>query len=831
MSDLADFVLDFCRAFGGIVESPAYGVRDVLLPEAVAAQLGVEPLQRFAFDEDATGATFTRLSYGHPLVERMVELAAASPACARLFITDVRLDKTGLPALARAALSLPNASLVEVPHAAETRALFRLVRFNFRAALISDEKHEQLTTVLMDAQTGAAVPDFTPAEALRLMEAPAFAGLPVAPVAGSWFQPAGRAAGEVAASTDPLTPELLSVLLDRAAQAAAEALAGSLATLRERAARLLELDRARLDAYYADLERDQEGRLARAADEARRGSLEGKLAATRADHAAKLADAEAKYRLRLELELVNLAVIAQPKLMLTMRAENRQAGVTRPVVWDPLRRVIEPWTCDVCGRANAKLFLCANGHLACDRCLAPQCVDCKRVYCSACAVELTTCSVCGRPVCQRSLTRCAECGRGTCREHAGQCHASVPALPSGQVSPDVEPSAARVSETAEPPAPRRARAARPAPANPAPGRPSRPARERAVKPAPRGDYRLQVEVRTDEPLVAAFVLTQDDGEIAQRSWRLVPRGLQVACFCERGLKCPWAHKVLPLEPPGRVEAQLQGEIDRFRAEYRIPPYRAGTYTWERGEFIRLPRLRLRGEWKDRNRTGPAAATGVVDATPPTAAPIRYPEWLLELESAEAERVMPEVERFVQTAFGWLVYEGALPANELAALTAPLAQPGQWYAAERALGLFRAEPHFRVARGNIVSLDQVDHPLKVIKEKAARGLAPRPLTAEELLAAASGPLPLTPREQEIEQALNRRASGRIYLRSVQGLMRNATEPGQLVQSLLDLCAPASEAEARELVALLGELWNATPRYELRGRTPDEVRGRGVGASSP
>src|SRR6266567_7198181 len=113
MSDLADFVLDFCRAFGGIVEPPAYGVHDVLLPEAVAAQIGIEPLQHFAFNEDATGAAVTRLGYGHPLVERMVEVAAASPACARLYITDVRLDKTGLPALAHAALSLSNASLVE----------------------------------------------------------------------------------------------------------------------------------------------------------------------------------------------------------------------------------------------------------------------------------------------------------------------------------------------------------------------------------------------------------------------------------------------------------------------------------------------------------------------------------------------------------------------------------------------------------------------------------------------------------------------------------------------------------------------------------------------
>jgi hypothetical protein len=603
MSDLADFVLDFCRAMGGIVEPPAYGVYDVLLPEVVATQLGVEPLQRFAFDEQASGAGVTPLSYGHPLVERMVDLVATTPASTRLYITDLRLEKTGLPELARAAIFLPNASLVEVTRVAETRALFRMVRFNFRAALISDEKHELLTTVLMDAQTGAAMPDFTPAEALLLTETPAYIGLAPAPVTGSWFQP-NTVSGSGTVRPDPLSSELLPALLSRASQAAAEALTAPLATQRARAARLLELDRARLDDYYADLEHDLERRLARAADETRHSGLEGKLGATRADHAAKLADAEAKYKLRLELDLVNLAVIAQPKVMLSMRAENRQAGVTRPVVWDPLRRAIEPWTCDVCGRASPKLFLCASGHLACDRCLAPQCVDCKRVYCAHCPAELTTCSVCGRPVCLKSLTHCAECGRGTCREHAGQCHASQAQATSDPSAADKAPGTLAAAETAEQPARRLARAARTT-ADTAATRPSPPARERKSQPlADRPIYRLQVEVRTDEPLVVAFVLAQDGAEVAQRSWRATPASLQVACFCERRSRCPWANKVLPLESPARVEAQLQAEIDRFRIEYHIPPFRAGIYTMAPyGEFIRLQRLELHGAWKDRSRLG------------------------------------------------------------------------------------------------------------------------------------------------------------------------------------------------------------------------------------
>ena len=145
MPDLADFVLDFCRAHSAVVEPPAYGVYDVLLPDTVAAQLGIEPFQRFAFDEPAAAEGATVIAYGHPLAERMIELTRAAPACARFYINDVRLDKSGLAALARAALAFPNANLVEVPRTLETRALFRYVRFNFEAASVSDEKREQLS--------------------------------------------------------------------------------------------------------------------------------------------------------------------------------------------------------------------------------------------------------------------------------------------------------------------------------------------------------------------------------------------------------------------------------------------------------------------------------------------------------------------------------------------------------------------------------------------------------------------------------------------------------------------------------------------------------------
>ena len=143
-----------------------------------------------------------------------------------------------------------------------------------------------------------------------------------------------------------------------------------------------------------------------------------------AERRLKLADAEDRYRLRTELELVTTQVIVQPKLTLDVQIVDRGTFVQRRIVWDPLLHCIEPLRCDVCGLPGMRLHLCNGGHLAHSDCLLEQqCVNCKRVYCRLCQEQMSTCVVCGRPVCLISLNICSECGRGTCREHRWLCHA------------------------------------------------------------------------------------------------------------------------------------------------------------------------------------------------------------------------------------------------------------------------------------------------------------------------------------------------------------------------------------------------------------------------
>jgi hypothetical protein len=323
--------------------------------------------------------------------------------------------------------------------------------------------------------------------------------------------------------------------------------------------------------------------------------LEDKLAASQVERETKLADIEAKYRLRVELELINLQVIVQPKILLPVRAGNRTATVERTVAWNPLLHRIEPLPCDVCGRSATRLMVCSSGHLAHEDCLqAEQCVDCKRVYCQLCGDRMARCVVCDRPVCVASLNRCSVCQRATCREHVGLCHAAdgeparlpppappkpAPPLPVGEAE----------EKPAHPPSPPRSKEKRKT------ARVTRrPVKKPSSIPTP---YKIEVYAEPDVPVVNAFVLAKGKKQFAVRSWKLTDDGLLVTCRCEKWYRCPADGMVLePVDPAG-IEVQIEEQIEALRREYGVAARRVFRYAFVRSEMRQVTRVVLRGEWK------------------------------------------------------------------------------------------------------------------------------------------------------------------------------------------------------------------------------------------
>lgn len=587
VSSLRDFVVNYCQMAGGIIESPEYGIDEVLLPEQVAARWGVDAFQRFRFSaaSDISGAASaaTYLYYGHPLVEAMVDEVRRRPADSLFFINPLRVEKPGLNELVEK-LTFANAR----PTAGDVQRnrLYHYVCFNFKASLISDEKRELLVPLWMHVQGGNRVSAQEILANTSLDTEPGYPNLDAA-------SPGWRT---VKSNEDILSAETLSALLQRARLAILDEINPTIEAARARSLRFLDLDRARLNDYYDHLQGDLVNRLSRA-DNERRPSLEAKLAALQVERGSKLMDAEQKYCLRLDLELINLAIIVQPKIEVEVEIRKRGVEARRRIAWDPVRHILELPVCDVCSRPGEGLALCESGHLAHAACLAPQCVDCKRAFCARCVEKIHVCVVCDSPVCVHSLVRCPTCGRETCQSHPGLCHAA-----GGQPQKVITAAPATVeplSPKAETPTPGAVRPTKPSAKN---GKaktqpPSKKTRSPAIQTKTTTAQQIQVEIETTIPMVRAYALSRGR-QVALRIWELDEQGILVYCRCEKGPACLANQMAYRPAPADQIEAQLIRLIHKYAEEYRVPDKKISYLRMTGGGVYEARRLNLPAIWKD-----------------------------------------------------------------------------------------------------------------------------------------------------------------------------------------------------------------------------------------
>ncbi len=605
--DLGKFVLGYLEEAGSVVMPPEFDSYEVLMPDEVAHKLALDPYAHLTFaTSPPTGPTADamRLSVNHPLVERIAQTMVDQPANAHSYIRGVRTDKRGLAALARTHFSLPNARIDALPTGQEEAMQHQYLLCNFKVTLVSEEKQEELVAVVMDLQAGHAVDDETILERLAIIDPePVYQGLPIAP-------PRWQGTGEA------LAPATLQALLPRAEAALRQKLAAQVATLATRMERHLSLDLARIGDYYDEMRTDLQRRQERLSedDSERRQGFDEKLAMLAAERDAKLADARSRYALRVEMQLLNVLLVTQAKVVLPMSISNRTATITRTIVWDPLTHRLEPLVCDVCGKPGEGLHLCTGGHLVHEGCLAPQCIDCKREFCQHCARQISECVVCHRPVCRPSLIKCATCGRGTCHEHQQLCHAA-----DGQPETLPDPSTATAKERPEPVAPVTKATASTGP-KPTPkstktaaapsvkGTALKGTKATAVPPPTREPVvkgaRIDIQIEENKPIIVAFVMRSTNRVLATRSFELTDEGIVVHCNCEKS-PCPAHGYVYRPAAAEAITEQIERKLRELQQEYLVPAKKIKYYYQRLGEVREEKRFALPALWRNATRLAEA----------------------------------------------------------------------------------------------------------------------------------------------------------------------------------------------------------------------------------
>jgi hypothetical protein len=347
-SPLEEFLRGYAEVSGGLWDEIEPQVYDLMLPGRTAA--GEPEIVRLAFDPEAIpehpGAQLA--SYGTPLVDRLLADAVNRGRHIVLYMVGLNLAPQGLEDRLRRAVTLPSGFELKLE---QSRPLhFPQAVFWFEATFVSDQKEQDLLTVAIDVHHSRQVRHLD-----RLLDRGHLAEKPWTPLAEAPHQGL-RTAYPIARDRVVRTLSALANTYHR--------------ELHERLDRQLE----RISRYYGDLRAEVEEQAQKARNrESDPAKFIARLESLTREEELQGAELRRKSQLKVNLRLLNLLVIHQPKLLFhTAVATAGTASIVGRTewVWDPLVESIEAAICPECQRPTFEFGVTRQGSLVCPACSA-----------------------------------------------------------------------------------------------------------------------------------------------------------------------------------------------------------------------------------------------------------------------------------------------------------------------------------------------------------------------------------------------------------------------------------------------------------------------------
>ena len=348
VSPLESFLRKYLDKTGGIWDEVEPQVYDMVLPEGteLPGRGGDGAVIRLTFDPEALPEhpSAQLASFGTPLVDRLLSDAVSAARGGQFYLVGQNLQPHDLLNKLRRSLHVAPATI----QIERMRALhFPQLVFWFQAAFVSDQKEQIILPVAIDLHYGREV-----RHSQQLLDPARLAEHP----------------------SPPLPPA--KTLSLKSGYRLARTTLRTLASLANNRGRELSdrctLQVGRLERYYADLrtELDEQKRRARNVEEAATRHAE-RLAALNREEQLRVAELRKKSILHVDLRLLQLLRIEQPKLLvqILLTADDHVSGKLE-AVWDPLLEMVEAVSCPNCGKPSYEFTLTRSGQVGCGSCKA-----------------------------------------------------------------------------------------------------------------------------------------------------------------------------------------------------------------------------------------------------------------------------------------------------------------------------------------------------------------------------------------------------------------------------------------------------------------------------
>jgi hypothetical protein len=336
--------LVFARRFlgtrGAAVEVHPEGF-EALLPHELSERLGLPEYVSIREGSEAEGGEPFGITYGSPLLEKMVELACDALPMASCRLSFHYLKSQGFDRLIQDQFSFRK-SLCRVISTAPVKTDYLLLACRYAAR--SDEQKEGLFALFFNFETGALIPQASNLSSNADMEPAPF---PESIQATSRWD------------------RILKVI----ARDTKEMLTEEIRQFRDSMNRRLNRDVHNLEEYYENLKKEMESSLGRAglSDRLVQDRRE-KIALIPEELAKKKEDLLKKYSIRIKITPCAGLFIRMPAVKILCEAHVGREKRPLSLIYSPLTKVLDPFVCDGCGRSVTSISFCPHHHALCSRC-------------------------------------------------------------------------------------------------------------------------------------------------------------------------------------------------------------------------------------------------------------------------------------------------------------------------------------------------------------------------------------------------------------------------------------------------------------------------------
>ncbi len=342
---LESFVLRYIEHVGGIFEEIEPQVYSVLAPEPLGHDLG----SSITFDPEALAdhPAAQLLAFGNPALDALFERAQVHNRVARTYVRGLNAHPHDVEALAERGLMLATGTTLR---AVSHRPLHHLsALFWFQALFASDEKVQQTYEVGIDLYYKRPARHL--AKLIReQLDSDLFGDAPAV------------AYPEAAVAT----------LTEAYAQARDEATLGVTVSAHERLnelQRVLTLETTRINRYFDDSRSELDERAARTGAAEDQARFSAQRAALDREQAGQLADLRRKMSLSVQMRLINLLLVWQPKIHIEARLSmGKVTSDEITLTYDLLQRRLDAPVCPSCSRPTLALRVSGQGRLKCGDC-------------------------------------------------------------------------------------------------------------------------------------------------------------------------------------------------------------------------------------------------------------------------------------------------------------------------------------------------------------------------------------------------------------------------------------------------------------------------------